>query len=261
MMLLAIIARGEAHGLGRLGVAQLGQRRTGSPRDPRSGARRAARGGPGPRRTDGSVMTLLTVAKAAVGRALQFRPVQGRFQSHSAAETEALGGRLAAELVAGRRRARGGRAGRGQDDVRARGLPRARRDRPGDQPHVHHRPALSRRATGRSWPTSTSTGWPRWPTRIPTCWPTTSGPRRSRSSSGRAWREQELAELGHVAARVRLEHAGGDCARGCGPVKILGFDTATRATAVALLDTDADEAIERRDDPPTRRSGRGTPLG
>jgi len=32
-------------------------------------------------------------------------------------------------------------------------------------------------------------------------------------------------------------------------VKILGFDTATRATAVALLDTDADEAIERRDDP------------
>lgn len=32
-------------------------------------------------------------------------------------------------------------------------------------------------------------------------------------------------------------------------MKILGFDTATRATAVALLDTDADEAIERRDDP------------
>ena len=32
-------------------------------------------------------------------------------------------------------------------------------------------------------------------------------------------------------------------------MKILGFDTATRATAVALLDTDTDEAIERRDDP------------
>jgi tRNA threonylcarbamoyladenosine biosynthesis protein TsaB len=32
-------------------------------------------------------------------------------------------------------------------------------------------------------------------------------------------------------------------------VRILGFDTATRATVVALLDTDADEAIERRDDP------------
>jgi tRNA threonylcarbamoyladenosine biosynthesis protein TsaB len=32
-------------------------------------------------------------------------------------------------------------------------------------------------------------------------------------------------------------------------VKILGFDTATRATTVALLDTDTDEALERRDDP------------
>jgi tRNA threonylcarbamoyladenosine biosynthesis protein TsaB len=33
-------------------------------------------------------------------------------------------------------------------------------------------------------------------------------------------------------------------------VKVLGFDTATRATTVALLDTDRDVAIERRDDPP-----------
>jgi tRNA threonylcarbamoyladenosine biosynthesis protein TsaB len=33
-------------------------------------------------------------------------------------------------------------------------------------------------------------------------------------------------------------------------VRILALDTATRATAVALLDTDRDEAIERRDDPP-----------
>lgn len=32
-------------------------------------------------------------------------------------------------------------------------------------------------------------------------------------------------------------------------MKILGFDTATRATTVALLDTASDEAIERRDDP------------
>lgn len=32
-------------------------------------------------------------------------------------------------------------------------------------------------------------------------------------------------------------------------MKILGFDTATRATTVALLDTDTEEAIERRDDP------------
>jgi tRNA threonylcarbamoyladenosine biosynthesis protein TsaB len=33
-------------------------------------------------------------------------------------------------------------------------------------------------------------------------------------------------------------------------VKVLGFDTATRATTVALVDTDRDEAVERRDDPP-----------
>lgn len=33
-------------------------------------------------------------------------------------------------------------------------------------------------------------------------------------------------------------------------MKVLGFDTATRATTVALLDTDRDEAVERRDDPP-----------
>jgi tRNA threonylcarbamoyladenosine biosynthesis protein TsaB len=33
-------------------------------------------------------------------------------------------------------------------------------------------------------------------------------------------------------------------------MKVLGFDTATRATTVALLDTERDEAIERRDDPP-----------
>ena len=52
-----------------------------------------------PRELDGpSVMTALTVAKPP---ALQCRPVQGRFQSHGAAETEALGGRLAAELGAG----------------------------------------------------------------------------------------------------------------------------------------------------------------
>jgi tRNA threonylcarbamoyladenosine biosynthesis protein TsaB len=33
-------------------------------------------------------------------------------------------------------------------------------------------------------------------------------------------------------------------------VKVLGFDTATRATTVALVDTDRDEVVERRDDPP-----------
>ena len=33
-------------------------------------------------------------------------------------------------------------------------------------------------------------------------------------------------------------------------MKVLGFDTATRATSVALVDTDNGEVLERRDDPP-----------
>ena len=41
-------------------------------------------------------------------------------------------------------------------------------------------------------------------------------------------------------------------------MKVLGFDTATRATTVALLDTDRDAAIERRDDPPSGARPRHT---
>ena len=41
-------------------------------------------------------------------------------------------------------------------------------------------------------------------------------------------------------------------------MKILGFDTATRATTVALLDTDRGDAVERRDDPPAGARPRHT---
>jgi tRNA threonylcarbamoyladenosine biosynthesis protein TsaB len=41
-------------------------------------------------------------------------------------------------------------------------------------------------------------------------------------------------------------------------VKVLAFDTATRATTVALLDTDRTEAVERRDDPPAGARPRHT---
>ncbi len=41
-------------------------------------------------------------------------------------------------------------------------------------------------------------------------------------------------------------------------MRVLGFDTATRATTVALLDTDGDEAVERRDDPPAGARPRHT---
>jgi tRNA threonylcarbamoyladenosine biosynthesis protein TsaB len=41
-------------------------------------------------------------------------------------------------------------------------------------------------------------------------------------------------------------------------MRILGFDTATRATAVALVDTETGAAIERRDDPPAGERPRHT---
>jgi tRNA threonylcarbamoyladenosine biosynthesis protein TsaB len=41
-------------------------------------------------------------------------------------------------------------------------------------------------------------------------------------------------------------------------VKILGFDTATRATTVALWDTESDRLVERRDDPPAGARPRHT---
>ena len=51
--------------------------------------------------------------------------------------------------------------------------------------------------------------------------------------------EADLAGFARIAARVRLEHAGGDRRLVSVGVRILGFDTATRATAVAVLDTDS----------------------
>ncbi|MFZ1992569.1 MAG: tRNA (adenosine(37)-N6)-threonylcarbamoyltransferase complex dimerization subunit type 1 TsaB, partial [Solirubrobacteraceae bacterium] len=41
-------------------------------------------------------------------------------------------------------------------------------------------------------------------------------------------------------------------------MKVLGFDTATRATTVALLDTERAEVVERRDDPPAGARPRHT---
>ena len=41
-------------------------------------------------------------------------------------------------------------------------------------------------------------------------------------------------------------------------MKVLGFDTATRATTVALVDTDSAEVVERRDDPPAGARPRHT---
>ena len=137
---------------------------------------------------------------------------------------------LAARLAPGRRRARLRRAGGRQDDVRARRAPRAGRHRAGDQPDVHDRPPLRRRPRARSR-TSTSTGSRGWPARTRRCSTTTSTPdaRRVRRVARAAPAARGSAR---VAARVRLEHAGGDrrADRDRAPMNVLGFDTATPAT-------------------------------
>ena len=65
----------------------------------------------------------------------------------------------------------------------------------------------------------------RWRARTRRCSTTTSRPSGSRSSSGRRSREPALER---VAARVRLEHAGGDRRTDRGRVNVLGLDTSTR---------------------------------
>ena len=63
---------------------------------------------------------------------------------------------------------------------------------------------------GRRWPTSTCTAWPRSPGRIPDLLADYVGPDTIAFVEWPAAGEQELDALGHVAARVRLEHGGGD---------------------------------------------------
>ena len=65
--------------------------------------------------------------------------------THRPEETEAAGAELAAPAGAGRRRAGERRARQRQDDLRARRLPRAGRGGAGHEPHVHDRAGARRR--------------------------------------------------------------------------------------------------------------------
>ena len=87
----------------------------------------------------------------------------------------------------------------------------------------------------------------------PACSTRTSRPTRSPSSSGRAREARALAGEERVAHHVRLEHAG---RRRAGDRVILGIDTATPATAAAVLGAGGG-AFEARDDP-APASARGT---
>ena len=98
-----------------------------------------------------------------------------------------------------------GELGSGQDDVRARRLPRARRRRAGDEPDVHDRSGL-RGPASRS-PTSTSTGSHSLAGEDPALLDDYLTPERIGFVE---WPDLAEPRLARVAARVRLEHAGGD---------------------------------------------------
>jgi tRNA threonylcarbamoyladenosine biosynthesis protein TsaE len=135
--------------------------------------------------------------------------VQGRFQSHDAAETEALGGRLAAELGAGDVVLVEGELGAGKTTF-VRGAARAlgvtvRVTSPtftiGHLYRAHGRAAVAHVDLYRL---ASLAG------EDPDLLADYVGPDTIAFVEWPAAAEQELAALGHVAARVRLEHAGGD---------------------------------------------------
>ena len=160
-------------------------------------------------------------------------------------ETERAGAALAAALRAGRRRARLGRAGRRQDDVRARRRARARRDRAGDEPDVRGRPPLRARGVAHldlyrlAGLDDEDPGLldPYFGPDLVTFveWPERAGSTRCSAS-------------GAIARHVALAHAGGDRRRIEVDVIVLGLDTATTATVAGVLRATG-AVVEVRDDP------------
>jgi tRNA threonylcarbamoyladenosine biosynthesis protein TsaE len=135
--------------------------------------------------------------------------VQGRFQSHSAAETEALGGRLASELGAGDVVLVEGELGAGKTTF-VRGACHALGvTGPVTSPTftIGHR----YRADGRAFVAHVDLyRLGSLADEDPDLLADYTGPGTIAFVEWPAVAEQELAELGHVAARVRLEHGGGD---------------------------------------------------
>jgi tRNA threonylcarbamoyladenosine biosynthesis protein TsaE len=135
--------------------------------------------------------------------------VQGRFQSHGAAETEALGGQLAAELAAGDVVLVEGELGAGKTTF-VRGAARALGVTvPVTSPTftIGHLYPADRRATVAHidlYRLASLSG------EDPDLLADYVGPDTVAFVEWPAVGERELDELGRVAARVRLEHAGGD---------------------------------------------------
>jgi tRNA threonylcarbamoyladenosine biosynthesis protein TsaE len=151
-------------------------------------------------------MIALTVADRQV---LQSRPVQGRFQSHGAAETEALGSRLAAELAASDVVLVEGELGTGKTTL-VRGAARALGVTvPVTSPtftigHLYPADGGVSVAHVDLYRLASLAG------EDPDLLADYVGPDTIAFVEWPAAGERELAQLGHVAARVRLQHAGGD---------------------------------------------------
>lgn len=135
--------------------------------------------------------------------------MQGRFQSHDAAETETLGGRLAAELALGDVVLVEGELGAGKTTF-VRGAARALGVTvPVTSPTFtigHRYPANGGASVAHVdlYRLASLVG------EDPDLLADYVGPDMIAFVEWPAAGEQELAQLGHVAARVRLEHAGGD---------------------------------------------------
>jgi tRNA threonylcarbamoyladenosine biosynthesis protein TsaE len=150
----------------------------------------------------------LTVAEGPAGSALQCRLVRGQFESHGAAETEALGRRLAAELSPGDVVTVEGELGAGKTTF-VRGACRALgvtvpvtsptftigQRYPGAGTSVSH-VDLYRVASLADEDPDLLADYLRPEMIVFVEWPDAGAP--------------ELATLARVVARVRLEHAGGD---------------------------------------------------
>jgi tRNA threonylcarbamoyladenosine biosynthesis protein TsaE len=135
--------------------------------------------------------------------------VQGRFQSHGAAETEALGGRLASELAPGDVVLVEGELGAGKTTF-VRGACRALGVTvPVTSPtftigHLYRTDGRASVAHVDLYRLSSLAG------EDPDLLAAYIGADTIAFVEWPAAGEQEMARLGHVAARARLEHAGGD---------------------------------------------------
>ena len=132
--------------------------------------------------------------------------VQGQFQSNNAAETEAIGAKVAAALAPGDVVLIEGELGAGKTTFVRGAAVRSASPRPSRARRSRSASAIRRRCRS---PTSTSSESRVSPARTLTCWPTTFATDTIAFVEWPQGEEQTVAGFARIAARVRLEHAGG----------------------------------------------------